>query len=128
VISLLAVRYGPIEKPARLTTACTLAAGKLDRRDGRVRLLDVFTAPAIAKRQLYWVLRDGLTGVFNHRHDAPQKTCSYTEEANANRLVNFFCSRRSLGGSGPPASLELGAPQKPPASAHINELLGPDRL
>jgi hypothetical protein len=49
VISLLAVRYGAIQKPAQLTTVCTLAAGKLDRLDGRVRLLDVFTAPATGK-------------------------------------------------------------------------------
>jgi hypothetical protein len=49
VIRLLAVRYGAIEKPPQLTTVCTLAAGKLDRRDGRVRLLDVFTAPATEK-------------------------------------------------------------------------------
>jgi hypothetical protein len=49
VISLLAVRCGAIEKPAQLTTVCTLAAGKLDRLDGRVRLLDVFTAPATGK-------------------------------------------------------------------------------
>ena len=55
------------------------------------------------KRQLCWVLRDGLTGVFNHHHDAPRKTCSYTEEANANRLVNIFCSRRSLTPASPPA-------------------------
>jgi hypothetical protein len=91
---LLAVRYGAIEKPPQLTTACTLAAGKLDRLDGRVRLFDVFTAPATGKATALLVLRDGLTGVFNHHHDAPQKTCSYTEEANVNRLVN--CSRRSL--------------------------------
>jgi hypothetical protein len=42
VINLLAVRYGAIEKPP-------LAAGKLDCLDGRVRLLDVFTAPATGK-------------------------------------------------------------------------------
>jgi hypothetical protein len=42
VISLLAVRYGASEKPP-------LAAGQLDRLDGRVRLLDVFIAPATGK-------------------------------------------------------------------------------
>jgi hypothetical protein len=48
-------------------------------------------------RELCWILRDGLTDVFNHHHDAPQKTCSYTEEANANRLVSIFL-RSSLFG------------------------------
>jgi hypothetical protein len=43
------------------------------------------------KRQLGRILRDGLAGVFNH-HDAPQRTCSYTEEANANRLVSILQS------------------------------------
>jgi hypothetical protein len=106
---LLAVRYGAIERPPQLTTACTLAAGKLDRLDGRVRLFDVFTAPATGKATALLVLRDGLTGVFNHHHDAPQKTCSYTEEANVNRLVNIFLqSSLSLVGSGPPAPFELG--------------------
>jgi hypothetical protein len=49
------------------------------------------------KRQLCWILRDGLADVFNHHHDAPQKTCSYTEEANANRLVSIFLQSSLFG-------------------------------
>jgi DNA-binding transcriptional LysR family regulator len=35
----------------------------------------------------------------NHHHDAPQKTCSSTEETNANQLVNIFAVV-ALGGWG----------------------------
>jgi hypothetical protein len=40
------------------------------------------------KRQLCWVLRDGLAGI--HHQDAPQKPFSSTEEMNANQLVDIL--------------------------------------
>ena len=69
MIRLLAVRYGAIEKPTQLTTVCTLAAGKLDRLDGRGNYWMFSPRRPQGKRQLCWVHREGSTGVFNHARD-----------------------------------------------------------
>jgi hypothetical protein len=61
-----------------------------DHLDGRVRLLDVFTAPATGKATALLGIRDGRAGVFGHHHGAPQKTRASTEGTNANQLVDIL--------------------------------------